>query len=455
MYPKTTMMPRLADASNLLKIALPLILAQIAQVAMSFIDTVMVGRLGANELAGIALGSTFFHFTTIFCSGILLSLAPLVSQAKGAGTLQSGIILVRHGLLLAFALAILAIVLFWNVEPLFELMKQKEVASNLGSDYLRAISWGFLPLLWFVCLRGLLEGSLETRPVMIISLVGVGAKLLLNYLFIFGHWGFPVLGLVGAGYATMLVEFLFFILGLVYVSRRFAGQGLFKLAFSVRPVFEILRLGLPIGVSLAFEAGLFGVTTFLMGTLGELELAAHQVANQSVFLTFMVPLGIANATAVRVGTAMGKGATDEVKRFGRLGIGLCIVWMMFIACAYWFVPRAVISLYFDVNKPANADIVRLAISFLSIAALFQVFDGIQVSTAAALRGLKDTRVPMLISLFSYWVVGMGSSLLLAFVVDLGGRGLWFGLVIGLATAAMLLSWRFHQKPLEGAKFEVK
>jgi multidrug resistance protein, MATE family len=447
MYAKAVMMPRLVDVTNLLKIALPLILAQIAQVAMSFIDTVMVGRLGGNELAGIALGSTMFNFVLIFCSGILFSLAPLVSQAKGAGRLPDGIVSVRHGFLIAALLSVPALLIFWNAEPLFELMRQTPIAGELGSGYLRAVSWGFLPLLWFVCLRGLLEGNLETRPVMVISLIGVALKLLLNYLLIFGHWGLPSLGLLGAGYSTTIVELFIFVLGLIYVSRRFAGQGLFRPIFSGPPVLEILRLGLPIGVSLAFEAGLFGVTTFLMGTLGELELAAHQVANQSVFLTFMVPLGIANATAVRVGTAMGQGATTEVKRFGRLGIGLCIIWMMFIASVYWLIPRTVIGLYFDVSKPANAGIVRMAISFLSIAALFQVFDGIQVSTAGALRGLKDTRVPMLISLFSYWVVGMGSGVLLAFGLGLGGRGLWFGLVIGLATAALLLSWRFHRKRL--------
>ncbi len=440
-------MPRPSDIRELLKIALPLILAQIAQLSMSFIDTVMIGRLGGSELAGIALGSTLFHFTLTFCSGIMLSLAPIVSQAKGAGRFQEGIVSVRHGLLLALGLAVVAVVIFWNSEFLFSLMRQKEGASILASGYLRAISWGFLPLLWFICLRGLLEGSLETRPVMVISLIGVGLKLLLNYSLIFGHWGFPALGLIGAGYATTLVEFAIFALGLLYVTRRFAGQGLFKLGFSLRPLLEILRLGLPIGISLAFEAGLFAVTTFLMGSIGETELAAHQVANQSVFLTFMIPLGLATATAVRVGTAMGQGAISEVKRFGRLGIGLSIVWMVLIALIYWFIPRTVIGLYFDVNRPDNAEIVRLAIGFLSIAALFQVVDGIQVSTAGALRGLKDTRVPMLISLFSYWCVGLSSGILLAFGMGLGGRGLWFGLVLGLATAATLLSWRFHKSLL--------
>lgn len=440
-------MPRLSDLQELLKLALPLILAQVAQVAMSFVDTVTVGRLGGNELAGIALGSTLFNFVVIFCSGVLFSLSPIVSQAKGAGKLPEGITAVRHGLLLAIGLSIPAILIFWNSEALFILMQQKEVATELASRYLRAVSWGFVPLMWFVCLRGLLEGSLQTRPVMLISLAGVALKLTLNYLLIFGNLGFPALGLVGAGYATMMVEFFMFALALVYVGRKFAHQGLFKGVFMAPPIKELLRLGLPIGISLAFEAGLFSVTTFLMGTLGETALAAHQVANQSVFLTFMIPLGIAMATAVRVGAAVGQGATDEVRRFGRLGIGICIVWMMGIASLYWFMPRTVIGLYFDVNKPQNAEIVRLAISFLSIAALFQVFDGIQVSTAGALRGLKDTRIPMVISLISYWVVGMGSGTLFTFGLGLGGRGLWFGLVIGLATAAGLLSWRFHRTTL--------
>jgi MATE family multidrug resistance protein len=398
-------------------------------------------------LAGIALGGAFFNFIYILCMGILLSLAPIVSQAKGAGKTQDGIIAVRHGFLLAGFIFIPALLLFWNSAPIFQLMQQQPVAIELGSSYLRAMCWGFLPLLWFICLRGLLEGNLETRPVMVISLLAVGVKLLLNYVLIFGHWGSPTLGIVGAGYATMLVECFMFVLALMYVSRRFKGQGLFKAQFSLAPMAEVVRLGLPIGISLAFESGLFAVTAFLMGTLGETQLAAHQVANQSVVLTFMIPLGISIATAVRVGAAMGKGSLDEVKRFGRLGIGLCIVWMIIIASVYWFMPRAVIGLYFDVTNPENAEIVRLAISFLSIAALFQVFDGIQVATSGALRGLKDTRMPMVISLISYWLVGMGSSLLLTFGLNMGGQGLWFGLVIGLAAAAGLLSWRFHRTML--------
>jgi multidrug resistance protein, MATE family len=440
-------MPRPRDISSLLKLAFPLILAQISLIAMNLIDTIMVGRLGGNELAGIALGSTFFHFVVNFCMGILFSLAPIVSQAKGAGRPQEGIVAVRHGFLLAGILAIPAMLLFWNGEAIFQLMRQQDIAIDLGSRYLRAVSWGFLPLLWFICLRGLLEGNLETRPVMIISLLSVGVKLLFNYVLIFGHWGFPALGIAGAGYATTIVEVFILIAGLVYVAWRFAGQQLFKVDFSARQLSSIVRLGLPIGISLAFESGLFAVTTFLMGTLGEIPLAAHQVANQSVFLTFMIPLGLAQATAVRVGTAVGQKNVADVQRFGRLGIGLSVVWMIIMACLYWFIPKAVIGLYFDVSNPANAEIVRLAIGFLSIAALFQVFDGIQVTTAGALRGLKDTRMPMVISLLSYWIVGMGSGLLLTFGLNMGGRGLWFGLVIGLATAAGLLSWRFHHTML--------
>jgi MATE family multidrug resistance protein len=421
---------------------------------MSFLDTVMLGRLGGNELAGIALGSTLFHFVVIFCSGILFSLAPIVSQAKGAGKQEDGFAAVRHGFLLVWILAIPVLLIFWNSESIFGLMRQTDIAAELGSSYLKVASWGFVPYMYFVCLRALLEGHLETRPVMVISLIAVALKLCFNYLLIFGNWGLPALGIVGAGYSMLLVELCIFLMALFYVRVRFANQGLFVLAFSVKPLTDILRLGLPIGISLAFESGLFAVTTFLMGTLGETQLAAHQVANQSVFLTFMIPLGLAQATAVRVGTAVGQKNIQDVKRFGRLGIGLSVVWMVIMACLYWFIPRAVISLYFDANNPANIEIVRLAISFLSIAALFQVFDGIQVTTSGALRGLKDTRMPMVISLLSYWVVGMGSGLLLTFGLHFGGRGLWFGLVIGLATAASLLSWRFHRTMLGRLSMEV-
>lgn len=433
-----------SNAKALLTTAGPLIIAQLAVMSMSLIDTLMAGRLGSEALASIGLGTAIFGYSLTIFSGLMLAVGPMVSQAQGAGKPQDAANATRHGMMLALLVGIPMTLLFWNAEPLLRLLGQPEATIEITSSYLRAVSFGFAPYLCYLALRGLMEGSLHTRPVMVFSFLGVGVKILLNYCLMFGNFGFPRLGLTGAGFATMIVELLLFTLGVWYVSTRFRAYRIFSLDKPQGNILrEVLRIGVPISVSLAFESGLFTVTTLLMGTLGELELAAHQIASQSVYFTFMIPLGIASAAAVRVGQAVGKGDTAQVKQMGRLGVAFAALAMLLSALTYWFFPRFVIGLYIDIADPANTDVVRLATVFLGIAAMFQVFDGTQVANAAALRGLKDTRIPMLISLFSYWFIGLGSAVLFAFVFDFGGRGLWFGLVLGLAVAALLLTYRFN------------
>ncbi len=442
------MTPWLKNARALLKTALPLIIAQLAQQGVVFIDTLMAGRLGETALASIALGGAVFGYALLVCSGVILAVGPLVAQAQGAGKSDEAGKATRHGLFLALVIGLPMTVLFWNAEPLLRVLRQPETTLLLTASYLRIVSFGFTPYLCYVALRGLMEGSLHTRPVMLFSFIAVAVKLFLNYLLIFGNWGFPKLGLIGAAYATLVIELLLLVLGVWYVWTRFKHTHIFvRQTLDGTTIRELLRVGVPIALSLAFEGGMFTVVTILMGTLGAVQLAAHQIASQSAYFTFTAPLGIANAAAVRVGQAVGKGNMQEVKQMGRLGVLFAASAMMLSALVYWFAPQFVIGLYLNLSDPANANIIPLATVFLSIAAMFQVFDGIQVATAAALRGLKDTRIPMLISLLSYWLVGMGGGALMAFQFNLGGRGLWFGLVLGLAVAALLLTLRFNKTML--------
>lgn len=434
----------LNNAKRLLQTAFPLIIAQLAQQGVVFIDTLMAGRLGEAALASIGLGGAVFGYALLVCSGIILAVGPLVSQAQGAGKSEEAGKAARHGLFLALLLGLPMTVLFWNAEPLLRLLRQPETTIPLTAAYLRVAAFGFTPYLCYVALRGLMEGSLHTRPVMLFSFIAVAVKVFFNYALMFGKFGFPTLGLVGAGYATMIIEFLLLALGLWYVWTRLKPTGVFVWRNpESKTLRELLRVGVPIALSLAFEGGMFTVVTLLMGTLGAVPLAAHQIASQSAYFTFTAPLGIANATAVRVGQAMGKGNVQEVKQMGRLGVLFAVIVMTLVALTYWLFPKFVIGLYLDVQNAANAEIISLATVFLGIAAMFQVFDGTQVTTAAALRGLKDTRIPMFVSLLSYWLIGIGGGVLLAFQFGLGGRGLWFGLVLGLSVAALLLTWRFN------------
>ena len=414
---------------------------------MGFVDTIMVGRLGPEALAGVALGNSTFFFCFIVCLGVVQAVGPMVSQAYGAGERVPIERSVRQGLWLGAVLAIPAMALLWNVGPLLLMLGQTETAVAQAQGYLRAIVWGFLPGLWFMALRSFVEGLSRPLPVTIITFVGVGLNVLANYALMFGAWGFPALGLVGTGWASTLVFwFLFGALALFVVRiepfaqyRIFAGLRTPDLA-TFR---ELVRIGWPMGISSGIEAGLFMITALLVGTLGATPLAAHQVALQCAAFTFMVPLGVGIAGSVRVGQAAGRGDAEGVRRAGYAAVGLASVFMVGAAILFWTVPETIVALYLDTGAPENAPVVELAVALLGVAAVFQVFDGVQVAASGSLRGLKDTRVPMVIALATYWGVGLTTGYLIGLQWGGGARGLWWGLVVGLAAAAVLLLWRFQ------------
>jgi multidrug resistance protein, MATE family len=433
-----------ADTKALLTVGLPLILAQLAQTSLGFIDTLMVGRLGSAELAGIALGSTIWHFTLIVLSGVIHAVGPVVAQAIGARQDADAARAVRQGLWLATGLSVIAITFFWGARPLLLAMGQEPATVELSSSYLRAISYGFIFALWTVALRGFLEGVADTRPIMVFGFIGIGLNVLANNALMFGRWGFPALGLVGTGYASSLVFAGVFAATLIYVMRYYRKYQIFQsLRLPDLAMFrELLRIGVPIGLTLGFETSMFATVALLMGVLGAVPLAAHQIAIQTASFTFMVPLGLSLATAVLVGQAAGRRDYHRVRRLGFLGTILTLGFMCLTALTFWFLPRTIIGLYLDVQDSANAAVVGLATQFLAVAAMFQLFDGLQVSAVGALRGMKDTRLPMMITLLAYWGLGIPCALWFAFGLGLEGRGLWLGLVVGLAVAGILLLVRF-------------
>ncbi|CAA9587345.1 MAG: Multi antimicrobial extrusion protein (Na(+)/drug antiporter), MATE family of MDR efflux pumps [uncultured Truepera sp.] len=437
------------EVRRTLTLALPIILAQLAQVSMGFIDTLMVGRLGGEALAGVALGASIFFFALIVGIGVMGSVAPTVSQAVGANDPETAARATRQSFYIALALTLPATLLFWQAEPLLNLMGQEPRAAELAAAWLRAISWGYLPSLCLAGLRGFLEGLARPRPVMLIAFLGVGLNVIANYTLIFGHFGFPAFGVVGTGWASAFVYWMMFLTAALYVRLTLPRFRVLDKPHRPDPrtLRDLLVIGLPIGLMLGFESGLFSVTALLMGTFGTVPLAAHQIAIQTASFTFMIPLGLAAATAVRVGQAVGRADVTGTRRAGWTGIVLSAGFMSLTALAFWLLPEQITSLYLGIDDPADAAVGRTAAQFLAFAAAFQVVDGLQVSAAGALRGLKDTRVPMLISLVSYWGVGLSTGLLFAFGLNLGGRGLWLGLVLGLSTAAVLLVgrfWRLHR-----------
>lgn len=437
-----------------LLLAGPVVLTQLAQISLGFVDTVMVGRLGPHALAGVALGNTVFFTLIVVCMGIVLAVGPMVSQAYGADLNEPIGRSVRQGQWLAAALAAVFTVVIWNIGPVLLLLGQTPDTVDLAVSYLRAIVWGAFPFLGFVGIRSFIEGVSRPRPVTIIAFFGVALNILANWTLMYGKLGFPALGIVGTGWASTIVYWVDFIIILAYtgLQKDFRRFGIFRRFGRPDPTYfrELFRIGWPIGASFGIESSMFMIAVMMMGWVSADALAAHQVAIQCAAFTFMVPLGVGIATSVRVGQEAGRGDVNGIRRAGRVGIVLSALFMMIAALAFWLAPRAIVSLYLDLDAAVNARVVPLAVLLLQIAAVFQVFDGIQVSAAGALRGLKDTRRPMLISILSYWGIGIPSAYALGFGLDMGPAGLWWGLVLGLAAAAVLLLRRFGTRSMAGA-----
>lgn len=436
------------ELRSTLQLAGPIVAAQLAFISMGFVDTVMVGRLGPEALAGVALGHTVFFFFATVGMGTIRAVGPMVSQAAGAREPVVAARSVRQGLWLCLTLGVLIICALSLLEPVLRWLGQSEVAIEGAMAYLRAARWGILPFLGFAALRSFVEGLSRPLPVTVITLIGVALNVGANELLMFGRWGFPALGLAGTGWATTFVfSSLFGCLAFfVHHVAPFAEYEVFRRIRRPDGAYlrELLRIGGPMGISRGIESSLFLVTTVMMGTLGTTALAAHQVALQCAAFTFMVPLGIGMAGTVRVGRAAGREDGDGARRAGGVTMGLATLFMMATATLFITLPRPLVGLYLDLSAAKNADVVALAIQLLGVAAVFQVFDGIQVAAHGALQGLKDTRVPMGVALVTYWGVGLTTGYYWG--VRAGSpEGLWWGLVVGLAAAAVLLVGRFHRQ----------
>lgn len=434
------------EVVSTLVLALPVVVTQVSGVANGFVDTLMVGRLGPDQLAAVALGNTLFFMHMILGMGIVTSVSPMVSQAFGRGDEEEIGRSIRQGLWLALGLSAAMMVSVNSLWPLMLKMGQNPETVAVAKSYVAAISWGMPGFLSFIALRGFVEALSKPMLAAVIAMLGVGLNVIANYVLMYGHLGFPALGVEGTGWASTIVFWfnclcLFSVTVLSKELSRFAGYRNFH-----RPDFAFLarlfKLGLPIGISQGVEVALFMATALLMGLLGNNALAAHQIAIQCAALAFMVPLGIGIATSVRVGVATGMNDNAGVRTAGLVGVGLSSAFMFLTATLFWFFPTRIVSFFLDFDMPANEPVIEIATMLMGFAAVFQLFDGVQVSAIGALRGLKDTFVPMVMAIVSYLVVGLTTGYVLGFKFGYGARGLWTGLVVGLAVASILLLWRF-------------
>jgi multidrug resistance protein, MATE family len=437
------------EARALLALSGPIVLTNLGQVAIQTTDVVMIGWLGTEALAASVLGVNVSFVLLLFAIGVVGATAPMIAQDLGRHphAVREPRRTVRQGLWVALLLGLPASLILWQIAPILALLRQDPALIVAAEDYVHAAMWGFVPALWFVVLRNFIASLERPRAGMVIMLIGVSFNAIAAYGLIFGRLGLPALGLWGAGIAAAATNIFLFValLGFILLDRRFRRYyilGRFWRADWSR-LCEIFRIGLPIGVTLIMEVGLFAGSGFLIGAISTTQLAAHQIALQCAAVTFMVPLGLAQAATVRVGLAAGRRDPPGVLRAGTMALIIGCGFMLAMALVMWTVPQSIVGLFIDAADPANRAVLQAAVTFLAVAALFQIFDGGQVIGAGALRGLKDTRWPMVFAAVAYWLVGMVCAVGLGLGAGLGGLGVWLGLAAGLAVAAGLMIARFY------------
>lgn len=423
-------------------LALPLVLGQVSSVAMNVVDTVLAGHHGALTLAGVAVGGAIWSAVMLVLIGVLMAVPPSVAQCNGAGRRDRIGPLFRQALWLAMAMGCGLLALARMGDVLLTAMGIAADVRPVAMAFIDAIAWGAPAFALYLVCRSVSEGIAWTMPTMVFGVGGVCLLVPLGYALMFGAFGLPALGAAGLGYATAIVMWLQLAGIAIYLARslRFADIGLFTHFEPPRwtTLRHLLHIGLPMGVSVFMEGSLFVATLLVIGRMGAVQVAAHQIAINVASLCFMVPLGLAMATTVRVGHAAGAGDPAAMRWSAGAGYAIVLLTQTVSASVMLFGGTAIAHVYTD--DPAIA---ALAANLLLYAAAFQYPDGIQTLSAGALRGLKDTRAPMWITLCAYWVLGMPLGWWMGVGLGRGPQGMWCGLILGLAAAATLLSARFH------------
>jgi MATE family multidrug resistance protein len=428
----------------LLGLAGPLIVNNLAIAGIHTADAIMAGRLGAESLAAVAVGGSIWFFGFTIFLGTLMAIAPIAARHSGAGNLEMIGRYTRQGIYLGIIGAIAIILIFHQFVG--SALAAVDIATefrDLTEGYILAIVWGAPGIFVFLALRFTTEGIGETKPIMYASVSSLAINVFLNWVLMFGNLGAPALGAVGCGIASAITMWIMMIGLVIYMvrARKYAPLKIFarvgKLRFEALK--EILQLGVPIAVTITAEAGLFNAVSVLMGSRGAAIAAAHQVAINFAMTMFMVPLALSAAITIRVGYALGAGRPKDARFSGGFGIAVCAVFMSCSAAAMLLFRDVVVTIY--TNDPA---VTSIAVSLLLAAAIFQIADGVQIGAAGALRGYKDTRFPMVINTFAYWVLAFPLAYMAAVTYEAAPVYTWGAFIVGLSVAAVLLTWRYSR-----------
>jgi multidrug resistance protein, MATE family len=434
--------PFRSDAGAIARLAGPLVANNLATVGMLFTDTVMAGRLGAHELAAVAVGANYVGFFYLGGLGLLMAMSPTVAHAYGGGDDRAVGAFFRQALWISIGVSVVACIGLSLAGPALRLIGIPPDVAPRAAEYVHAVAFGMPALYAFLALRFSSEGIGWTRPILFTALIALGTKVLANYALIYGNFGAPRLGAVGAGVATALVDWLIFAILWLYVRRHRRYRPYAPLRRFERPdlgrIAEILRLALPISGSVLAEGALFSAAALIMGTFGAIVMAAHAIAINYAALMFMVPLSLHSATTIHVGHKVGRGDPAAGRRAGWVGIGLCVAMMTLSALVLAVAREDIAGLY-----TSDPEVLALATYLLAYAAVFQIADGAQVGAAGALRGFKDARIPMLLNVFSYWIVGFPLAYGFGVVQGYGPSAVWLALIVGLFICALVLTARFR------------
>jgi MATE family multidrug resistance protein len=429
----------------------PMVLTNLAQIAMTATDVMLMGHAGPDMLAAGALGSNLYFAPLIFGLGLMNAAAPMMATELGRNRHSVRDIrrTVRQGLWIAVLVCIPMWLLLWNTEAILVAMGQEPALAREAGIYVRWLQWAVLPFYGYIVLRSFMAALERPRWALVIVVIAVLFNAFANWCLIFGNLGFPRMGIAGSGLATTLSSVLMFagLAVVVTVEKRFRRYRLFGRFWRADwPRFKgLFKLGLPIAGILTFEVTIFNAAALLMGLIDAASLAAHAIAIQVASIAFMVPMGVSQAATVRVGRAFGAGDNVGVTRAGWTAYALGVAFMTLTALAMVLWPKTLISGFIDIGDPGNADVIALAVTFLAFAGLFQIADGAQAVASGMLRGLHDTQLPMVFAAIGYWGVGLPLGVLLAFRFGFAGAGIWIGLSSGLAVVAVLLLGRWLRR----------
>jgi len=431
------------------RLAWPLVIAQVAQNALHMTDVILLGWLGPTYLAAGTLGTTFFMPFLLFGVGVVGAVAPLVAQARGARNIKAVRRIVRQGFWVAILLATLLLPVVWQIQPIYQFLGQDPLITEMAEQFVHIVAFSLFPAVGIIALRSFLSAFDATRAILVITVLGVLVNALIAYVLIFGHFGFPRLELRGAAIATLTTNIVMFLAMLIYVLRHRRFKRFNILMRFWKPDWghfrAIFAVGTPIALTILAEVGMFTAAALLMGRIGIDEVAAHAIALQCASMAFMVPMGLGIAATVRVGTAYGRKDREGIRKAGWMALVLGTGFMVVSCLAFLLLGGPIVSIFLNPDVEANANAIGLAVSFLAVAGIFQLVDGAQVTAAHALRGLSDTKIPMVLAIVGYWMIGLPISYVLGFVLDWRGIGIWSGLAVGLAFVAVVLVTRFAMR----------